>query len=52
MAMEKGTEAVGLTEQKLPEPCTRQGVENADIKNKTFDDCGSTKSKKELSNSW
>ena len=48
MATEKGTEAIGLTEQKLTEPCTSQGVENTDVKNKTFDDCGSTKSKKEL----
>ena len=48
MATGKGTEAIGLTEQKLTEPCTSQGVENADVKNKTFDDCGSTKSKKEM----
>ena len=39
MATEKGIEAIGLTEQKLTEPCTSQGVENADVKNKTFDDC-------------
>ena len=48
MATKNGTETIGLTEQKPTEPCTSQGVENIDVKNKTFHDCGSTKSKKEL----
>lgn len=48
MATENGTGVTGLQEQKSTEPCTSQGAENVDVKNKTFDDCGSTTSKKVL----
>ncbi len=37
----------GLNEQELDQPSTSQDMGNVDVENKTFDDCGSTTSKRE-----